>query len=714
MEHDGPLLKDTTASVKLLGLEALLVPFLQHTSSQRVSMFASHIVQALPPEYAEHPYLFTGYENIIGRYTFNRTERDQEIFVVDVIPKYIERVGIRQIKINPRLTVIYIGREDGLVHYFHHDTYTCGTDGYGYDNTWSHTSMLKPDMLIPKDVEFSRSPSKIGKNGYGMGTNVNVAFLSLPEVNNDAFLISDRMARKFTTKFYSTVEFDIHPDQVPLNLYGDDEEHKFLPDIGEYVREDGILCGFRSPTDSTFVSDMMSLNTPHVLHDDLYYVSPNSQIVDIEFHASPLRNKVRTDKNLFVQVDKYLQPYVKYWQRIWNNYQELKKKEIPLSPEFNTLATRAGAFIMAYGLRPQGMNRKPDIKLCKGREKIEYIHCKIVYKKDRLVAPGFKLSDRYGAKGVVSAIKPLAEMPTDQYGFITDCVKDPESIPNRMNPGQQYEAGINRVSVFVQRQAIELRKTKGDEAAIAHVLGYIERLNPAYKEIAVEPLVSKNPTYFLDTIEQAEEDGKIGIYLMIPPFLKHITPKKMLELRDAYDVKFSPVVFYPRDKNDKPYRSVTKCNVSIGAEYMYLLYKVPHVKAPGVGYINQFKVPIKPSQHAKLMSLIVQTPLRFGEDENRIGTMCAGPEAIARLMGMHANSFEAVKQTIKTLLTVEDPTSLERVDISNERIKETNNIIGVAKHLMSTMGINMDNIDCEVFNEAKFTRDLITRHPGQF
>ena len=223
--EDGPLLADTNASVKLLGLEALLVPFPQNTSSQRISMFASHIVQALPPEEAEHPYIYTGYENIIGRYSFNQTERDQDIFVLDVIPKYPETKGANPIKYNPRYTVIYVGRDDGLVHYFHLDKYTKGTDGYGYENTWMNTSMLKPDVIVPKEVPLSKSPSHIGEHGYGMGTNVNVAFITLPEVNNDAFLISERMAKKFTTTAYHTAAIDIFPDQVPLNLYGDEDDY---------------------------------------------------------------------------------------------------------------------------------------------------------------------------------------------------------------------------------------------------------------------------------------------------------------------------------------------------------------------------------------------------------------------------------------------------------------------------------------------------------
>lgn len=395
MEYDVPLLKDTNANVKLLGLEELMIPFLQFTSSQRVSMFASHIVQALPPEHAEHPYIYTGYENIIGKYSFNPTERDQEIYILDVIPKYPENRGAKPLKFNPRYTVIYVGKDDGQVHYFHLDKYTKGTDGYGYKNEWMNTSMLKPDVVVPRDVIFSKSPSHIGNNGYGMGCNANVAFISFPEVNNDAFLVSDRIARKFETTAIHTMDIDIKPTQAPLNLYGDQEDHRFLPDIGEFVREDGIICGFRSPNDSTFVSDMMSLNTPYVLHDDLYYAPPGSQIIDIDFYASPMKNKVKTDRAMYAQVDKYLQPMSQYWQRVIACYNKVKdNKKISLSPEFSTFVTRAMAFEMSSGKKIPGFNKKPDIKLCRGKERIEFIHVTITYKYRRVCSNAFKISDR--------------------------------------------------------------------------------------------------------------------------------------------------------------------------------------------------------------------------------------------------------------------------------------------------------------------------------
>ena len=34
-------------------------------------------------------------------------------------------------------------------------------------------------------------------------------------------------------------------DEVPLNLYGDDENYKIHPDVGELIRSDGVLFASR-------------------------------------------------------------------------------------------------------------------------------------------------------------------------------------------------------------------------------------------------------------------------------------------------------------------------------------------------------------------------------------------------------------------------------------------------------------------------------------
>lgn len=399
MLDDGPLLEDTTASIKLLGTEATLVPFAQHTSAQRMSMSAQHIAHSLPPSRPEHPYIFTGYESVIGRYDFNSTKRKQGIYIIDAIPKYPENMGALQIKVNPMYTVIYVGKEDGKISYFNMERYGKCADGYGYKNEWMNTNLLQSDMYIEPDEILSRSTAHIGANGYGMGVNCNVAYMTLPGVNNDAFIISDRIAEKFTTTAVSSISGDIYPDQLPVNVYGDESEHKFMPDIGERVGDHGIICGFRNPTDSTITSDLLSLDTPYPQCDDLYYAPPKAEIIDVEFYAGVNKNKIKVDQKLFSQVDKYLDPMNAYWTRIVQVYDKLRVKQYGISPEFNTLVTRAMCMLLASGKRlPHFTNKRMDVKLAFGKENIDFIRFKITYAYERPLQLGFKLSDGSGTQ----------------------------------------------------------------------------------------------------------------------------------------------------------------------------------------------------------------------------------------------------------------------------------------------------------------------------
>lgn len=400
LEEDGPLLRDTTVTVKLLGAEALLVPLPQMTSAQRMSMSAQHIVHSLSPKRPEHPYLFTGYESIFGRYDFNSTKRNQDIYIIDVIPKYQENYGALQIKVNPMYTVIYVGKDDGKVSYFNMERYGKCTDGYGYKNEWMNTNYLQKDMLVPKEMELSRATAHIGTHGYGLGINANVAYMTIPEVNNDAFAISDTLAEKFTTVAVSSISGDIYIDQLPLNLYGDDLEHKFMPDIGECVQDHGIICGFRNPTDATFVSDSLSLDTPHPQCDDLYYAPVGAEIIDIEFYTGINKNKVKVDPGLFSQVDKYLDPMNMYWSRIVKAYEEIKHKSYGISSEFNTLVTRAMCMLFASGKKVNGFNKRMDVKLGFGKEYIDFVRFKITFAYERKLQLGYKLSDNYGTRVV--------------------------------------------------------------------------------------------------------------------------------------------------------------------------------------------------------------------------------------------------------------------------------------------------------------------------
>lgn len=86
----------------------------------------------------------------------------------------------------------------------------------------------------------------------------------------------------------------------------------------------------------------------------------------------------------------------------------------------------------------------------------------------RRLQPGDKMAGRHGNKGVVSAIKPVEDMPYDLNGEPVDIVLNPLGVPSRMNVGQILETHLgfaakglgNKIGKMLeeQRQVAELRE----------------------------------------------------------------------------------------------------------------------------------------------------------------------------------------------------------------------------------------------------------------
>ncbi|WP_027349289.1 DNA-directed RNA polymerase subunit beta [Halotalea alkalilenta] len=60
----------------------------------------------------------------------------------------------------------------------------------------------------------------------------------------------------------------------------------------------------------------------------------------------------------------------------------------------------------------------------------------------RRIQPGDKMAGRHGNKGVISAIKPVEDMPFDANGVPVDFVLNPLGVPSRMNVGQILETHL--------------------------------------------------------------------------------------------------------------------------------------------------------------------------------------------------------------------------------------------------------------------------------
>jgi hypothetical protein len=256
-----------------------------------------------------------------------------------------------------------------------------------------------------------------------------------------------------------------------------------------------------------------------------------------------------------------------------------------------------------------------------------------------------------------------------------------------MNPGQLYECYFNRSSEIIRSRIINGQV----EHPFNYIVEYFNDINPNYAKLTRQIYATKT-----DRDKFVNSCITDGIYLNIPPGLNTINTKLVRYIRDKYDIKISPVTFNVLRKDGTKKIVRTKKDVCIGSKYIYLLYKMPEPSASGMGYINQYKTPIRPSSEARKSHPISQTAIRQGEDEFRIliEGLLDKSEAM-RLACVQANSPQGVDLLMETMLTAPKPSRINRVKMTTAELIETNTIIGIVHHMISTLGIDSRNVNCK-------------------
>lgn len=681
IHNEYPYLNNLTADIRTLGLTPILSPFSQHTSASRLEMFSKHTSQALVINKSDFPRIFTGYEHEFGKYTFDEFLFDQDVTVVDIIPKF----SSHDIKgaYPPCAYLIYIGLKDNKVGYVTIDTYFKGTDGYGYKNKIGNISQYGPGSVISENTRLVSSPSKKGER-LCYGVNANVCYMTHPSVAEDGYVISQSLADKLESVAVCKSVINVYPNCVPINWYGTDMNNiQFLPNIGEYVK-DGILCAFRPISKDMYAADTdpHSLQELNILTDQYVVVEDNAQVIDIEYYTSTTGGRPNP---LFAQMEAYRNADIKLYQKIYEIYTQLKRDNYEFRPEFETLVTKAIHRQKAY----HSFKKNYQINGEKSSP-VEHVQIIVHYTYPRTAEPGFKLTDRYGAKGVISKILPDEDMPCDKFGRRADVITDPGSVVKRLNCSQAYEPGINYISDMVLRTA----RTMNDEEAFNYILSWVEEVNFNYANLVRRTVKTRIREYLNECFEH-------GITLHIPPFLESVTgDDNILRWADKFNIEFSPVTFATTTFDPVTGEEIKKIeqsreDVVIGAKYMMLLNKTTHATAVSAAKVNHFGIPVKPFSHNKYDSILSKTPIRLGEDEVRIMCMEVPAEEVVRLINLHANSPSGTQLAIETLMTSKHPTAIGRMKVTNEDLLNSSATVSIYHHLMSFLGIDSINIECD-------------------
>jgi hypothetical protein len=304
---------------ELLGVHALNYATAYNAPARGV-MFAGHWAQRLIIKGSEPKIIQTGAEEEFGKYTLS-IKMPRDGVILRVIERYSTKSPTDQIGFNPETLVIYRALETGEIDCFtipYHSNYHPNF-GFKYEPKSAYDELVV-GRSFPKDTIIADSPAVEGESHYTYGRNLNVIYMSHPNVGLDGYVISRDVLDEFEFRFYETRTVEFGASEFPLNLYGTEDIYKPFPEIGEYIREDGLVAALRrfEPSLSPALLSRKDLMEVDHFFDNRTYSRPGvGRVVDMTVIHSENINR-QLPPQMTDQLNKYARALIRFHKEIVN------------------------------------------------------------------------------------------------------------------------------------------------------------------------------------------------------------------------------------------------------------------------------------------------------------------------------------------------------------------------------------------------------------
>lgn len=646
-------------------------------SSPRKQMFSSHIGQSLVIDGGTERFLQTGMEREYAKYTF-AVRMPEDGIILKVINRYQETMGIDSIrnKDNPVTIAIYESAETGeigvleLPKYFSDQTY------FGFEYRWTKVAKeLQKGQAIGRGTLLLESPAVTDNRDYRFGRETRVAYMSLPGVAEDGLVVCEDILDDFAINTYERRDVEWGNRYIPLNLYGTRDRYKPFPEIGDFVRADGILMALRRDDRDLAIVEQSAAALMRVdyFHDRRIYADgPGGRVVDIRVYHDDY-NSSNAPEAFEEQVMKYHTSTQRYNNEIIKEVRRLHDRfgdGLVLSPRLHKMTVDALALTdnRSNGSqeRRQLLHRKNPLD----NFRVEFV---IEYKKRPTI--GFKWTDCHGGKGVICQILPREAMPVDENGVSADVVMAGEGTINRSNYGRFYEQYFNATSANVLNKLRAMLNVSAKEPALRTKLEQLEATNPELMNKAWDYLMG---FFFIMSPERMHKWFVTGAYKMPrTQYLSNILPGEAIvvywppenerEFPDAvrriranpdYRPPYGPVTYI--GNSGRRIKTVNK--VRIGHVYIIMLEKIAD-DWTGVasGKLQNFGVLSQITSWDKYSSPSRNQAIRsMGESEVRIWVSFPGPRVTADVLDRN-NNPKTRRVVLNSILSAERPTDIEQV-----------------------------------------------------
>lgn len=603
-------------------------------SSPRENMFNQQLPQFLMLLNPDVPEIFTGYEHEVGKYSKSYYQTDRAWKVVEKISKFKNHPDLKY--------YLVLVDNSGYYDVVDRELTQRLTESYGYFNNNENIDSKQKGSSIASNEILYKSTSFDEHMNYRYGKNVRMAFISIPQVTEDAVVISKSLQKSMTYCSVSSIETSKNTNEIFLNIYGNDKVYKTFPDINEPIQKQ-VICAKRRMNNKSMLYNLKdhNLRNIHIDEDDVYFAK--GIVIDIEIFSNKKIDEIeRTPAN--AQLLYYYEEQQDYYKRI----KSILGKIITNNP-----GKVSDRLLHIYHRAEDLTSNKAIIN---NNTKFENINIIFTVSSINKIGKGYKLTGRYGEKGVVGSVWDDEKMPVNQYGERCHMISSPQGVFGRLNLGQWDETELTFLAHNVVR---DLRLNN-----IPAPIGFpkiIEFLNDIYP-----PQASAMGQYVM-SCKPAEQEALYadiltnGLKICQPPFWDNVSFETKWKLFDKYK--------YPRYKckiNGKPVIN----RIMFGTKYVMLMKQTPPSKysARSLGMLSALGHPSKSIRFKKRNLLHSDTPIRIGEMELMILCTMNDANAVAQFLSIYANSQYNRESFIKTILTTDNPLCIRNVETKMDSI----------------------------------------------
>ena len=650
--------------------ERLLEPWVNSTNSNRGQMFSAHIAQIIGINEAEPPLINTGFENQVFNTStlgYKKLSGNKLILHKLVKNKFVYYLVVKDLDTGE---IDIVKRQEGinLTEHF----------GIQYDNTTIDSLEVGDEV---SDEVIYHDDNYDSEMNAQYGVNLNAAFLSYKGyTNEDAAVISESAAKRLGSTFVKKISVIINNNDIPVNLYGDENNYKVYPELGEKFTDRKPLLAMRRFNFSKLL-DFSKSSLQKLLEDDHKIIS-HGKIIDLDVYSNvPLENlQGKPYYNQILEDYKSLRSFYSNFIDTLKPYIENEDIKVTtnLLSEYNAISR--------FYYSEEGI-----VKLTKEDSIFDNLNIEFTVMYHDKASVTNKITNRYGGKNVISLVVPDDEMPViesingepirDKTGIPVhaDICLNPMGVINRLNCSQLIEMEINFISQNI-RYRMEEMDSYEDKYKLANE--FVSDVSPRTGEFMSEVYNS------LSEDEQkllVDEWIKNGFYIQQEPFWNNINIFDLGELYKKYGI------------TEKYKVKGIETPLIFGEIYYMRLHHLGKDKMSvrNAGVYNYENIPTKTNGVKYSTSYVSSTPIRLGEMETSNLAITGTTKHILDLIDLYGNNTVARNELVNDLLTTNPFNPVIDVNLNN---KANNNKI--LDELLFCIGVKLD-IDTEDVQEHK-------------